>query len=173
MAVYPTILAGQKVTADLLTSMQPLHAAKTANTSRASTTAVTADPELQLSVTANAEYIFTFYLRIGGIQAGGIDIMMTTPSGASGSYSCTRLTADASADTGQTEETRSSTRITYNVETEFSPVSTSANQVLEGSGRLIMGSTAGTFSVDWAQNASNATATTMHSDSWISLRRIA
>lgn len=167
MAVYPRLYAGQRLTADLLESMQPLHAAKTATTDRTSTTTVTADPELQLDVEASAEYEFAFYWRVSGITAGGVDIQPTTPAGGSGSYSCTRLIADQ-ADTG----TRTSTRISFNVETEFSTTSTSAHQVFEGTGRLYT-SSAGVFSIDWAQNASNATATSFHADSWIRLKRIA
>jgi hypothetical protein len=173
MPVYPNLLAGQRITAAMLESMQPLWIGKTVTTDRPSTTTITADPELVLPVEANAEYIFEFYLRISGVQAGGIDIQPTTPTGGTGSYSCTRLTADATADTGQAVETRTSTRLLFNVETEFSPVSTTAHQVLEGSGRLITAGTSGNFSIDWAQNASNATATSMHSDSWIQLTRVA
>lgn len=169
---YPTLYAGQRFTAALATSMLPLIAAKTATTDRASTTTVTADPELVIAVDANAEYLFEFYLRISGIQAGGIDIQPTTPSGGSGSYSCVRLIADQTADNGQLVESRSSIRMSFNVETEFSPVSTTGHQVLDGGGRLYVGGTAGNFSIDWAQNASNATATSMHADSWIKLTRV-
>lgn len=168
MSVYPNLLAGQRITAELLESMQPLWVGKTVTTDRASTTTISADPELVLPVEANAEYVFEFYWRVSGITAGGIDIQITTPTGATGSYSCNRLAADQ-ADTG----TRTSTRLLFNVETEFSTPSTSAHQVIEGSGRVITGGTAGNLSIDWAQNASNATATSMTSDSWIQLTRVA
>ena len=167
MATYPSLFAGQRITAALLTSMQPLHAAKTATTDRTSTTTITADPELQIAVAASAEYIFTFYLRISGTTAGDMDMKVTTPSGGSGSFSMTRLVAASGLDSG----TRSSTRIAMNATTEFSPVSQSANQVIEGSGRLYT-SSAGTFSIDWAQHTSSAVTTSMHADSWIQLRRI-
>jgi len=173
MSQYPVLYAGQRFTAALASSMLWLDAFKTASTDRTSTTTITADPELQIAVEANAEYEFQFMLRIGGNTTGKIDIQMTTPSGATGSYSCTRLSTSATADSGDATEVRTSPRILYNVETTFNPISTSAHQVLIGSGRLITSSTAGTFSVDWAQNVSNATATTMHQDSFIKLRRIA
>lgn len=169
MSQYPALYAGQRFTAGVASSMLPLFAAKEVTTDRASTTTVTADPELVLAVEANAQYIYTFYLRISGNTTAQIDIQKTTPSGATGSYSCTRLSAGAASDTGGT---RTSTRIAYNVETTFAPISTSAHQVLEGSGRLITSSTSGNFSIDWAQNVSNATASSIHSDSWIRLERI-
>lgn len=173
MARYPTLYAGQRFTAELASSMLPLFGAKSGTTDRTSTTTVTADPDLQVEVEASAEYELTFMLRISGNQTGRIDIQFTTPTGATGSFSCTRLVSTATADSGDATEVRSSTRLTYNVETTFSPISTTAHQVLIGSGRLITASTAGIFSVDWAQNVSNGTATSMHSDSFIKLVRIA
>lgn len=173
MATYPPLYAGQRFTAALATSMLPLEALKTASTDRTSTTTVTADPELVLAVEANAEYIFEFYLRVGGNTTGKIDIQMTTPSGGSGSYGLTRLSTAAAADSGDPTEVRTSTRIAFGVETTFNPISTTAHQTLNGGGRLYVGATAGNFSIDWAQNVSNATATTMHADSWIRLKRVA
>lgn len=170
MARYPTILAGQRLTADLLTSMLPLHAAKSGSTSRSSTTTVTADPDLQLSVEANADYTIHGLLRISGPAAGDMDIKFTVPSGATGSYTVTGRLASASA---LDSDTRTSTRISFGVETQFSTPSTSAAQANHVVGRLITSSTAGTFSIDWAQTVSDATATVMESDSWIMLKRIA
>ncbi|MER6956003.1 hypothetical protein [Streptomyces sp. NPDC000618] len=169
MSQWPQIFAGDLLDADLLMSMLPLDARKTALTSRASNTTVTADPDLQLQVAANAEYAFEFYLRISGDPAADMDIKVTVPSGATGSYGVTgRLAGASTADT----DARTSTRISYGVETQFSTPSTAAAQVNHGAGRLIT-SSAGTFSIDWAQTVSNATGTVMEADSWISLRRIA
>lgn len=168
MSKYPAIYAGQRATADLLNSMLTDVAVKTSSTSRASTTTISADPELSLSVEASAEYIFECYWRVSGVAAGGIDIQVSVPTGTTGSYSpAARLAADQS-DSG----TRSSTRVSFNVETEYATPSTSAAQILQGYGRVIVGSTAGTLSIDWAQNASNVTATVFESDSWIRLTRI-
>jgi hypothetical protein len=36
-----------------------------------------------------------------------------------------------------------------------------------------MGSTAGTFSLDWAQRVSDATNTTVYTDSWLAMQRVA
>lgn len=170
--VYPALYAGQRFTAGVATSMLPLEALKTATTDRASTTTVTADPELVIAVEANAEYILTGYLRISGTTTPKMDIQISVPSGTTGGYSCTRLSTSATADSGDANEVRTSTRITFDTETTFNTISTTAHQVLQISGRVIVGGTAGNLSIDWAQNVSNATACSMHSDSWISLRRV-
>ncbi|MFH8805471.1 hypothetical protein ACH4F6_39020 [Streptomyces sp. NPDC017936] len=170
MAVWPNLYAGQRATADLLTSMLPLHAAKTASTSRASTTTISADPDLQLPVVANAQYLLHFYFRISGLPTADMDIQFTTPAGCTGSYAVTgRLAGASAADT----DARTSTRIAWNVETLYATPSTTAAQVNHGAGRLITGPTAGTLSVDWAQNISSTTASIMEADSWLELRRIA
>lgn len=169
MATYPVIPAGARITSGLLTSMQPMVAAKTVTTSRVSTTTLAADPELQLPVEANAEYTVFFYFRVSGIDAGDMDLQFTTPAGGTGSWAVTGFLVQSQVDSG----TRSGARRAMNAEIGLSTPSTATAQVYEGSGRLIMGSTAGNLTIDWAQNASNATATSMEADSWLRLDRIA
>ncbi|MGW0943650.1 hypothetical protein ACWD4O_14040 [Streptomyces sp. NPDC002623] len=79
-----------------------------------------------------------------------------------------RLAGTATADT----DGRTSTRLAFGVETQFSTPSTSAAQANHGAGRLITSGVGGTFSIDWAQTVTNATATVMEADSWILLHRI-
>ncbi|MFF5759683.1 hypothetical protein ACFY7A_30145 [Streptomyces longwoodensis] len=170
MAQYPTIPAGTTLTAGLLMSMLPQHARKPASTPRASTIVVAPDPDLQLPVAANADYLFQFYLRISGDPAADMDIKVSVPSGATGSYTVTgRLAGASTADS----DPRTSTRIAFNVETQFSTPSTAAAQGNHGAGRLTTGANAGTLSIDWAQTVSNATATVMEGDSWLFLQRLA
>jgi len=167
---FPQIFAGDLLDADLLMSMLPISARKSVSTSRASNITVTADPELQVQLAANAEYALVFYFRISGDPAADMDIKFTVPSGTTGSYTVTgRLAGTSTADS----DPRTSTRIAFGVETQFSTPSTAAAQANHGAGRLITSSTAGTFSIDWAQTVSNATATVMEADSWMLLHRIA
>lgn len=166
--VYPTILAGQRITTALLESMLPVTAIKTASTSRASTTTVSADPELQFSVVAGAEYVFYGYIRYSGVDTSDIDVQFTAPTGATGSWSGNML-INGQIDGG----THSGIRVAFNAERTWATPSTSAAQTCLIRGRLTMGGTAGTFSMDWAQNISGATATVVEADSWIRLDRVA
>lgn len=170
MSTYPTLYAGQRFTAAVATSMLEDIAAKTASTSRASTTTVTADPELQFTVVANADYVGLFYFRISGDSAADMDVKFTTPGGGSdsGSWGGFHLISTA-ADGG----TGTTIRHALNAEITLSTPSTGTAQIIEGSFRLTIGGTGGTFSIDWAQNASTATAAVMERDSWVSLKRIA
>jgi hypothetical protein len=166
---YPIILAGMRLTADLLKAMQPLWAGKTVTTSRASTITRTADPELQLPVEANAEYVIEAYIRYSGVVAGGMSLQLTGPSGSSGSWGARTINVGETAASGLS----SAVRTPIGTAKDFEAISTTSAQTINISGRLITSSTAGTFSVDWAQDDSDATATAVEADSWIELRRVA
>ncbi|MEV1049673.1 hypothetical protein [Streptomyces sp. NPDC049887] len=149
--------------------MIPLDALKGSSTSRASTTTVTADPELSVDVEANAEYVLDAYIRYSGSTAADITIQFTGPSGSSGSYGGYML------DIGETVEAgaKRSIRTPINSARDVGCISTSTAMVMLIKGRLIVGGTAGAFSFDWAQRVSNGTATVVESDSWFSVRRVA
>lgn len=166
--VYPTILAGQKLTASLLSSMQPLWAGKTASTSRSSTTTATADPELALTVEANAEYAFSAFIRYSGGQTGDLKCTFTGPSGSSGSWGARTMSTTATAATDSSEAIRTPNGTTKAI----GNISTSVPQTFNVMGRLITSSTSGTFSFDWAQNTSDATATVIEADSYMTLIRV-
>jgi hypothetical protein len=168
MAQYPTIPAGKTVTAGLLMSMLPISAAKASSTSRASTSTVTADPELQVAVAANAQYTLDAYLRYTGGQTGDLKCRFTTPSGASGSWGGRVMGTGATLSTDASD----SIRVAFNADKAIGCISTTAGQVIVVRGRLITASS-GTFSFDWAQNVSDATATVIEADSWFMLTRIA
>ncbi|MFD5425204.1 hypothetical protein [Streptomyces sp. NPDC127084] len=167
--VYPTIPAGGRVTAALLTSMLPLTAAKTGTTARASTTTATADPELQVSVEANAEYKFSAYIRYSGDTAGDLKCTFTGPSGSSGSWGARTMDTAATTSTGNSQAVRTPLGTVKSI----GCISTSVPQTFNVEGRLITGASAGTFSFDWAQDTSNATGTGIEADSCFILHRIA
>lgn len=167
---WPEVLAGQAITGTLLTNLMPVTAIKTASTSRASTTAISADPELQFTVEAGAEYVGEFYFRISGVSTAFMDAQWTTPAGATGSWESTgRLAGTETSDAG----VRTSVRMALNAEIRLATVSTTSAQTVGGTFRITMGGTGGTVSIDWAQGVSNATGTVMEADSWIKVRRVA
>lgn len=170
MSQYPTILAGMRLTADLVKAMLPLNVAKTASTSRASTTSVTADPELQVAVEANAEYFFHAYIRYSGANAVGIVLGFTGPTGSTGSWGA--RTINSGLPTPAADSPSSAVRSPVGTPKTFETISTTSAQVIHPVGRLITGANAGTFSVDWAQEASNATPAVVEADSAVMLWRI-
>ncbi|MFF6829650.1 hypothetical protein [Streptomyces longwoodensis] len=169
MPQWPTILAGQTVTAGLLTSMLPIPAFKTISTPRASTTTAVPDPELVATVAANAQYGFQAFIRTSGDPSGDLKCTFTGPSGSSGSWGARTMDTAATVATGLSQAIRTPLGTTKSI----GELSTTAPQIIQASGRLITGSTAGTFSFDWAQDVSFATATVIEADSWFTLWRIA
>jgi hypothetical protein len=169
---YPTPLAGQRITAALLRSMLPQVARKTADTSRSATTTTTADPHLTFEVEASGVYIWEGWLKYFADPAADLTIDFTVPSGSLGEwngFAAGSGTAGVAVTTG------------YSIRTESNDVSQARNYygTTDGvhgvilHGLLRVSSTAGTFSLDWAQGTSNATGTVLYTDSWLRLQRIA
>ena len=183
---YPTPLAGQRLTSSLLRSMQSQVARKTADTARAATSTAVADPHLFFEVEANAVYIWHGWIKYDASTAGDIGIDWTAPSGALGEWrgwgpGVNRIVGATDA-TPPVIQADTSAATGYMVRIESNDVTSlrtfgglGAGNLLTMSldGTLRVASTGGTFSLDWAQRTSDATATTLYTDSWISLQRIA
>jgi hypothetical protein len=168
---YPTFLAGQRITASLLSSGLPQTARKTADTSRASTTTATADPHLAFDVEASAVYAWHGWIKYFADPAADLMVDFTVPSGSLGEWN------GFAAGSGTT----TSSTVGYSLRTEANDVSQARNfygtsDADHGAhlyGILRVSTTAGAFSLDWAQGTSSATATVLYTDSWLMLQRIA
>lgn len=182
---YPTPLAGQTLTASLLRAMQAQVARKTADTSRAATTATSPDPHLQFDVLANAVYVMDGWIKYDSPTASDINIDWSAPSGALGEWTAIGVghspvigASGAPAFLTDTQDARG-----YLIRLETNDITSARSYgglgtgnvplTLHIKGTLRMGSTPGVYSLDWAQLASNATATTVYTDSWLSLLRVA
>lgn len=183
---YPTLLAGQRLTASLLSSMQLQVARKTADTSRSAVTTTTADPHLTFTVAANAVYVWWGWLKYDASAAGDIAFDFSAPSGALGEWTgwgvgITRVVSATDAATPAfSVDTAQTTGYLIRVETNdvtaartFGGIGTGGTQLTALiHGTLRVGTTGGTFSFDWAQRVSDATASTIYTDSWISMQRV-
>lgn len=182
---YPTPLAGQRPTASLLRSMLPQVARKTADTQRSATTTTTADPHLQFEVEANGVYILDGWLKYDGPTAADISIDFSAPSGSLGEWTALGVghSPVISWNTTPTLVTDSQQSRGYTIRTETSDITSARTYGALGTGgtplsmiiyaTLRVGSTAGTYSLDWAQSTSDAGSTTIYTDSWLRLLRIA
>ena len=183
---YPQPLAGQILRASTLRNMLPKTARKTADTPRSATTTVSADTHLTFEVEANAVYTWWGWIKYDAPAAGDINIDFSAPSGALGEWTAVGVgigrvvgATDAATPVVQAD-TQASTGYMVRVEATdvtaaraFGGLGTSGTPLtIDLKGTLRMGSTAGTFSLDWAQRVSDATATTVYTDSWITMLRI-
>jgi len=130
---------------------------KTAATSRASTTTSTADGDLQFTNVPIGEYIISLYLTFGD-GAGGSRWRITSPS------------SDGTMTAAQNcQGVANSVIISANgVDNTCASVT---NERAGGSGYTRL-TGAGTVSLDWAQNTSNAANTTLDFRSWVRLERV-
>lgn len=170
---YPQWLAGQDITADQLNEMIPKVIRKTTDTARTSTTTTTADPELSLTLAANAVYVWDGWVKYSADPAVDMTVDFTVPSGALGEW----------AAHGAGSGTAGVTTAGYLIRTESNDVAQARNYYGLNAGDsqpltvflygTIRTSSGGTFSLDWAQGSSGASATTVYTDSWLRFQRIA
>jgi hypothetical protein len=149
---------------DNLSAVGPhLMVRKTADESVVSSTALQNDDNLFMSVEANGVYRVEFNLMFSGVAAGDIRFGFTFPSG--GRISVSAIGDNESAVTtwyawhGTNGASGGTGSWGFNC---FGPGNRSYVSI---HGAYINGSTAGTLQLQWAQFASNATASVVHSDS--------
>ena len=161
---FPQIVAGMAVTSALLQSMLPLTAVKSADTARSLTTTLTADPALTVTVVPNATYQMYVSLLYKGntTNAGDLKFGFTQLTGASLAGGFLGITNPLGLYI--VPVTATSTLVSYSN-------GTSNPLWCQVSATLVTTSGGGTFALLWAQNTSNATATTLMAGSSMSLRR--
>lgn len=181
---YPVPLAGQRITASFLRSMLPMVARKTSDTSRSSTATPAADPHLTFDLEANAVYVMDGWLKYDGPTAGDLNVDWTGPSGILGEWTAVGVgnaVIGSSAAPALQTDTQDVRGYMVRMETtdiqsarSFGCLGTGGTQItLVIHGCIRNGSNAGTYSMDWSQGTSNGTATTLYTDSWLRLQRIA
>lgn len=154
---------------------QTRYIAKTADETINSSTTLQNDDHLVLSVVANAVYLFTLdlYMTESTDYVGDFKMSFTCPTGATfdmhgaGAHA-TSFTGGTSSDgewIGKLAATSAAATLAFGV-----------GNVLTGVriyGRLVMSSTAGNFQLQWAQNTSDASGTTLKAGSYMAMTRVA
>jgi hypothetical protein len=178
VATYPSIAAGQRITAALLTSMLPDVKIKAANEQLISNTTLQNDDELFLSVETNATYRVTLVLyaqTAASDIAGDIKFAFTFPSGSTLHFTGTGpnnadLSSGGSTNAnGEWIARMSATSGSSNI--PYGMSGSAIGIILQAT--LITSSTAGTLQLQWAQNASDPDALTVLAGSSIEARRVA
>lgn len=147
----------QRLTATALNAafdgVAPLGAYKSSDLPRSSTATVADDPDLIVPVRATIAYAVRV---VGSVSAGSttpdFKYAFAGPSGAT----MTNWQSDSLWDSGRTYEVRSAIGTTASIGCD------TTQRPFTATGILVVGATAGNFSLQWAQNTSNATATTLY-----------
>lgn len=154
---------------------QTRYIAKTADETVTSSATLQNDDHLVLSVVANAVYTFALdlYMIEGTDFVGDFKMSFTCPAGATfdmhgaGAHT-TDLTTGTSSNgewIGKLATASAGATLAFGVGTGLT-----AARVY---GRLVMSSTAGNFQLQWAQNASDASGTTLKAGSQMTMTRVA
>lgn len=180
MAKYPNITAGQRLTAELLSSMLPLVVVKPATTERASTTTLTIDPDLQFDGEAGATYLVEFNLMpaalIGtsDVNPGGFMTEWSVPSDASGLKNVLGPASDATQDSSADGITMRAGVHQFNTDVRYAGVRNGNNLAyLVQEFGIVTLVTAGTIGLSWAQAYSTATASALFLGSYMRVTSLA
>ncbi|RLV66360.1 hypothetical protein STAN_1881 [Streptomyces sp. CBMAI 2042] len=171
MSRYPTIAAGQRLTAELLQSMLPQERWKTAHEDRTSTTTFADDSDLTMWLEGNATYHAIFYLHYAAPSAAGFKTAWTVPAGSTGARSAQgpgSAVTDASASTTSRFGVHA-----FGTSVSYGTRNSSSNQVLAQEEAVIITTNPGTLAIQWAQDTSNAGITRVGIGSIMIVRRIA
>jgi hypothetical protein len=163
----PVWVPGQVLaSADVNSWFVPLVAYKTSDQNVASSTTLVNDTALFLPVAANAFYWFQSVLQYKGGTSGSSDMkwQWNVPSGATLRYAANYLSAAFSVQVGDGKVAG----VSYAAGTN----GTTNPFTVQVSGHLAVGATAGNLQLQWAQNTSNGTATTVGQSSVVMLTRI-
>jgi hypothetical protein len=161
-----SVNAGGSATAAFIDQIAPLGVVKPTDESVTSSTTMQNDNDLLVSLVANATYKFECYLDYEGGTQGASDIkwQWAIPAGTNLHYQplfvgTTGNIAGASTFGAATVGTARTNGAAFLC-------------AIGMSGGIIVGSTAGTLQLQWAQNTSSATATTVHASSTLTLWRL-
>lgn len=133
---------------------------KPGDTSR-QTNVLVDDPDLVLSVEANARYALQSSLNVDGDSTGGMQLTFVVPEGTTGAWT-PRVSGRNSVSAG---------RVAFGITTQVSV--TSAGLIVPPTGSLQVGNTAGSIVLRWAQTTTGATPLNIRMGSWIRLMRTA
>lgn len=166
---FPSVSAGQRLTADLISQMLPLWAVKGGATGRTSTTTLADDPDLLLALPGSGTYAFELFLNYTGGTLGSSDLKMAmvySGTSANGVWAVNGIntTSTAQANMGG-NGTGAAGTIT---------VGTSGGSFLTVDLKGYINTTSsGNLSLQWAQNTSSGTAVTLRQGCWMRVTQLA
>lgn len=177
----PSFAAGQKVLASTLQMLVPAFAYKTVDQNTgANNTTLQNDTHLAVGGIAGAVYLVDTHFEIqgaGSAAAGNMKFAWTFPAGAGCQLTWSGAGMAVNDIAGATTEGKGSWLSTLSTTSPSTPSivfgTPSANWAgVGGRGLWIVGGTAGTLQLQWAQSVNSATASTIRTGSYINLTRV-
>lgn len=146
-------------------------ARRTTDLPRDSTATPAADPQLLFSVQAGAVYELDGWIKYSADTAADITLDWAVPTNALGEWTGTGASIDTAGSANGYSVQLAATDV--DAARSFGGAGTGANLTVDIKGTLRVGDTSGTYQLLWSQRVSNAAATTVYTDSWLRLHRVA
>lgn len=153
---FPATLAGMAFTAAFIQQFAPITAWKAADTPRSNTVTLANDSDLLIPMVANGNYIFAAVLFATGpaIGTGDLSVAFTWPAGAACAWGSAGLNSASAVPNWNGARNTSASSVAFGVN------GASLSWALIA-GSCQNGGTVGNLQLEWSQNASNSTATTL------------
>lgn len=167
-ASYPT--SGSRLTAatlqGLVSELRPVFVRKTSDETVNNSSTMQNDDELLAAVVADTVYHFRLRVVVNSGTTPDIKFGFTYPSGTTLTYDITEGETPASAAAVVSGPyTQADAAVAFST--------TGSDQPCYIEGLIVVSSTAGTFQVQWAQFAANASNTVVRTGSYLHLRKVA
>lgn len=169
MPSYPELLAGQTLTADLLTKMQPVYVRKVSPETRTNNTTMANDGELFVSLDAGLTYEISGVLFWSAASEYDMKVGLSVPSGGFAELQLYHLPSGSTGTGGPV-----SYPLMWAGHTAIfgGPEAGVANWKMSASYKgLVYSGSGGFFRWRWAQNVSGSVGSTMWSGSYIRAQR--
>lgn len=152
---------------------QTRYVKKTADESVTSSTTLQNDDALVVSLAANAEYELTLYLAVNGSAAGDVKTAWSMPASTTGQrFEFGPDTSSATSSAG-TAVRASCLTDGFATEINYGTFATGQQSFIMEVLYITTAGTSGNAQLQWAQNASSATATTVEAGSYLKITRVA
>jgi hypothetical protein len=157
-------------------------ARRSSDATKTSTATVVDDTQITFSVDASCTYEFRGMCKYSGGTTGDFKMGFSFPTGSLGEWTGLGNGTTVFAPNGTAIQSNATSTGGYMVRTEstdiaatraYGGVSTSDEFCVQYRGILRTSTTAGTFALQWAQNNSEAVATTLYADSYMVLTKVA
>jgi hypothetical protein len=170
-----TVGTGLTMTGTTLTSsggalLDFKYARKASDETVTSSTVLQDDNDLHFAIGASQTWVFEFVLFVNGPTAADMQIQLTVPSGATGGIGTNTIAFSATGNNGDVTAAAAST-----ITATFTFIGTpgaALTTMLLVKGVVINSTTPGTVQLQWAQQTSNATAVTVHAQSYLTAQRV-
>jgi len=155
---------------------------RSSDASKTSNATVADDTQITFSVDASATYEFHGMCKYTGGTTGDFKMGFSYPTGSLGEWTGIGNGTTVFSPNGTAIQSNTVSSSGYMVRTEstdiaatraYGGISTSDEYCVQFRGILRVSTTAGTFALQWAQNNSEAVATTLYADSYIVLTKVA